>query len=254
MRKLFGRATLLVLASFFLAAGAFCLEFESKNRQASLLELYSSEGCSSCPPADEWVSALKDHPGLWTEVVPVIFHVDYWDYLGWKDRFASYDFTERQKRHIARVDKRGHLYTPYFVVDGNEWRDWYRYDSFPTFAMAGTGVLKVDIPNFKDNRYEIVFRPGSKRKRALEIHGAILGFGVTSEVKAGENRGRTLRHDFIVLNYQKSGMARANGEYSGSLTLEIPAAFQAERFGFAVWVTEEGETAPVQATGGYILW
>jgi hypothetical protein len=249
------RIALFLFISFILSARpAPCLEFESRNRQASLLELYSSEGCSSCPAADEWVSSLKDHPGLWSEVVPVIFHVDYWDYLGWKDRFATSDFTERQKRHIARWDRRGQLYTPYMIVDGNEWRDWYRYESFPTFAMAGTGSLKVDIPNFKENRYEITFRPGSKRKRSLEVHGVILGFGVVSEVKAGENRGRTLKHDFIVLNYKKSGMVRENGEYSGSLTLEIPPHFQAERFGFAVWITQVGEAAPAQATGGYIVW
>ena len=120
--------------------------------------------------------------------------------------------------------------------------------------MAGTGNLKVDIPNFKESRYEITFRPGSKRKRPLEVHGAILGFGVVSEVKAGENRGRTLRHDFIVLNYQKTDMVHQNGEYSASLTLEIPATVEAERFGFAVWVTQAGETSPVQATGGYIVW
>jgi hypothetical protein len=254
MKKLARIGLFLLVPLVFDGSAARGLEFQSKSRQASLLELYSSEGCSSCPAADEWVSNLKDHPGLWSEVVPVIFHVDYWDYLGWKDRFAAPDFTERQKRHIVRWDRRGELYTPYMIVDGNEWRDWYRYESFPTFAVAGTGLLHVDIPNFSESRYEITFRPGSKRRRALEAHGAILGFGVVSEVKAGENRGRTLRHDFIVLNYQKGDLARANGEYTGALTLEIPAHFQAERYAFAVWITEAGGTTPVQATGGLIVW
>ena len=87
----------------FMAVGAACLAaalcsplvspaapvtFASTARQTSLLELYTSEGCSSCPPAEAWLSGLKDNPGLWRDFVPVAFHVDYWNYLGWRDKWS----------------------------------------------------------------------------------------------------------------------------------------------------------------------
>src|SRR6476660_686425 len=72
--------------------------FESGDTQSMLIELFTSEGCSSCPPAEKWLSALKSNQDLWKKIVPVAFHVDYWDRLGWRDRFAKPDFTSRQQR------------------------------------------------------------------------------------------------------------------------------------------------------------
>ncbi len=74
------------------------ITIQSDVTQSNLIELYTSEGCSSCPPADRWLSTLKDHPALWQQLVPIAFHVDYWDYIGWKDRFARAEFTDRQRR------------------------------------------------------------------------------------------------------------------------------------------------------------
>ena len=75
--------------------------FESGETQNSLIELFTSEGCSSCPPAEKWMSALKSRDDLWKKTVPVVFHVDYWDHLGWRDRFAKPEFTSRQQRYAA---------------------------------------------------------------------------------------------------------------------------------------------------------
>src|SRR5437899_10682781 len=75
--------------------------FQSSEKQTALLELFTSEGCSSCPPAEAWLSRLQDSTGLWRDVVPVAFHVDYWDYLGWRDRWAAKDFSERQRAYAA---------------------------------------------------------------------------------------------------------------------------------------------------------
>jgi len=85
--------------SFHLTAAA--VTFESSETQTSLLELYTSEGCSSCPPAEKWLSRLKESPGLWKDFVPVAFHVDYWDYLGWRDRWSSKTFTDRQHAYAS---------------------------------------------------------------------------------------------------------------------------------------------------------
>src|SRR5581483_3259392 len=93
----------------------------SGDSQASLIELFSSEGCSSCPPAEEWLSGLQTSNGLWKEFVPVSFHVDYWDYLGWKDKWASPEFTRRQ-RSYASLFNSDSVYTPEFVLNGREWK------------------------------------------------------------------------------------------------------------------------------------
>ena len=71
--------------------------FKSSERRTALLELYTSEGCSSCPPAETWLSRLTDSPGLWKDFVPIGFHVDYWDHLGWRDKWGSKAFSERQQ-------------------------------------------------------------------------------------------------------------------------------------------------------------
>src|SRR6202020_1540486 len=73
--------------------------FQSGPQRVALLEVYTSEGCSSCPPAESWLSELKGSQGLWNEFVPVAFHVDYWNNLGWKDRFSDKQYTERKKSY-----------------------------------------------------------------------------------------------------------------------------------------------------------
>jgi hypothetical protein len=82
----------------------------------------------SCPPADEWLGRQKEATELWQRLIPLAFHVDYWDYLGWWDRFASAEFSQRQRdyRHSGGL---GSVYTPGVVVNGQEWRGWYRGES-----------------------------------------------------------------------------------------------------------------------------
>ena len=98
---------------------AHAIDFESGEHKVSLLELYTSEGCSSCPPADRWLSDLKNHHQLWKNVVPVAFHVDYWDYIGWQDRFADGRYSQRQ-RDFAREQSLTTVYTPGFILNGKE--------------------------------------------------------------------------------------------------------------------------------------
>jgi hypothetical protein len=90
--------------------------FQSDKTQTALVELYTSEGCSSCPPAEEWFSTLSANPGLWKQFVPVAFHVDYWDDLGWKDSFATPAYTQRQRDYAAAWGSSS-VYTPGFVLE-----------------------------------------------------------------------------------------------------------------------------------------
>jgi hypothetical protein len=99
------REIALAISMIWLAAGyVFGSEpvtFESGDMQTTLIELFTSEGCSSCPSADAWMSRLKTNPDLWKNIVPAVFHVDYWDGLGWRDRFAKPEFTARQRQYVA---------------------------------------------------------------------------------------------------------------------------------------------------------
>lgn len=113
------RAILLACALFAPAAHAATCSAASGPSRARLLELYTSEGCSSCPPAERWLSQLPPDSG----VVPLAFHVDYWDRLGWRDPFAQAAFSRRQR---ARNSKLGWVYTPQVMLDGDDLRSGYR--------------------------------------------------------------------------------------------------------------------------------
>ena len=165
--------------------------FESKPARTHLLELFTSEGCSSCPPAEAWLSNLKNEPRLWQDFVPIAFHVDYWDHLGWRDPFASKMWTERQADYSARW-KIESVYTPAFVLDGAAWRN----AALPPAATETPGVLRITI---NGERVTAAFKPATGAGRHYEIHVARLGFALGADVTAGENSGRKLMHDFVVL-------------------------------------------------------
>ena len=207
----------------------------------ALIELYSSEGCSSCPPAERWLGALRDDPGLWKNFVPVAFHVDYWNRLGWPDRFSKREFTQRQYAYAAAWGT-GSVYTPCFVRDGAEWRERSR----PEAAMTIAGVLRADFDGaVVCAEFTSSVSGAAKTAGVYEIHAAILGAGLVSKVTAGENSGETLRHEFIAL-------ALAHGPLGGGLALPVPRVAGVARHALAVWVTRRGELAPLQATGGWL--
>ena len=124
---------LFMTAGVAIADGSDSITFQSAEQQTALLELYTSEGCSSCPPAETWLSRLTDSPQLWRDFVPVAFHVNYWDYLGWRDPWAARQFSERQRNYAAKW-RSDSIYTPEFVLNGKEWRDWPAYKSVPTIS------------------------------------------------------------------------------------------------------------------------
>jgi hypothetical protein len=217
--------------------------FESKPAQTHLLELFTSEGCSSCPPAEAWLSKLKDEPQLWRDFVPLAFHVDYWDRLGWRDPFASKMWTARQSAYSAHW-KSESVYTPGFVLDGREWRT----QNLPGAGPAATGVLKITMAN--GDRVTATFQPSAGGGRDYDIHVARLGFGLGIDVKAGENRGRKLVHDFVVLALTNERMTGGEKE----LRLGAATAKQGpdSRGALAAWVTEAGKLEPIQAVGGWL--
>lgn len=241
-------AVLLMLSSFGLGpAQAQNLTLQSSSKQVTLLELYTSEGCSSCPRADRWISTLKQHPQLWRSVVPVAFHVDYWDYIGWPDRFASPTFSQRQRNHAGNWT-RASVYTPGLVQNGEEWRGWFKRPDLTLTNNADVGPLRVDIVNGQVNAR---FDARQPYNRPLEWHVAVLGFDISTAVKGGENSGKTLGHDFVVLGHQRAPLNIGGNSYLGQMTMP-QARFSAPRTAVAAWVSPAGNPRPIQALGGWL--
>ena len=135
----------LIIFTFLLGATSVqAQEFSSGVKQVPLIELYTSEGCSSCPPADRWLSGLKSSEELWSGFVPLAFHVDYWDYIGWKDPFASPEYTQRQRRYAHDYNE-STVYTPGIRKAGEDWRAWRQHGSPTEPEAIEVGSLQFDV-------------------------------------------------------------------------------------------------------------
>ena len=146
IRRLTGLICTALVASTLLksALASAKTEFESPVEAVALVELFTSEGCNSCPPADAWFSSLAESEHLWSRYVPVAFHVTYWDSLGWRDRFAQKTFDARHATTALRAGSP--VYTPGVFVAGKEWRQWRRAPRMLDEIPNGTvGVLKLEL-------------------------------------------------------------------------------------------------------------
>lgn len=223
--------------------------FESSDQRAYLVELYTSEGCSSCPPAERWMNKLREDPGLWETVVPVSFHVTMWDRLGWKDSLATTAYSNRHRAYAKQWNART-IYTPCMVINGEAWRGWSLKKALPVSNVSTSG--KLSVFKLDENTYEVIFNPKGELKREIRVQGALLGFDLESDVKAGENRGRLLKHNFAVLQYGSGKMVKDDRGWVGVVTLPKPGKRKTGSFGLAAWVNEEFNMTPLQAVGGYL--
>jgi hypothetical protein len=225
------------------------IQFQSSDRQTSLLELYTSEGCSSCPPAEAWLSKLKDASSLWTNFVPVAFHVDYWNRLGWRDPFSDEQFSARQQSY-AQLWSAENIYTPEFVLNGKEWRNWFGLRGAPATTEATPGVLQTSS---QDGRHwTVTFSPHEHNPKDYEVTAAVLVSGVGIDVKSGENAGRHLLHDFAAISLATRPLANQTNVFAGSFVIDDHPKNVFGRLALAVWVTRASQLEPVQATGGWL--
>jgi hypothetical protein len=203
------RSFLLVTLALSLGtAQAVQCSARSPQYTAALVELYTSEGCDSCPPADRWLSSLGPRGFAPERVVPIALHVDYWDYIGWNDPYARQAHSARQRK-MARLARAAMIYTPQVLLQGQDFRGW---GSGGAFEQA---VAKI---NARPARAHISLQLEPRGKDAFEVEVAAevrevvpspeiaLFLGayenkLVSEVKAGENRGKSLPHDYVVLQW-----------------------------------------------------
>lgn len=226
------------------------IQFQSKVTATPLLELYTSEGCSSCPPAEAWLSRLKESPKLWRDFVPVAFHVDYWDYLGWRDRFAAKAYTQRQHDYAALWRSRS-VYTPGFVLDGKEWHSWFNRVEVPLAAKKSAGVLTARSENGR--QWTLRFQPAAEGlSSAYDFNAVLLGFDLKSDVKVGENQGRVLPHDFVVLSVAQAAATKDGDGVQGSVSFNSKLTVAPRRLALAAWITLSKDLLPVQTLGGWL--
>lgn len=214
------------------------LEFSSPETASNVVQLYTSEGCSSCPPAERWVSSLVEHPQIFDGIVPLVFHVDYWDWLGWKDPYAQDAFSKRQGRLKQQGFFSG-VYTPGILVNNGEFREFF------------SGVRHWAPNTDKPGRLSVTFEKdvvsaSFNSEQTLQLHVAWLGVGIENHVKRGENRGKTLEHDFVVLEHQKS-----QGAGQWQVSLQPPVDVGQTRSALAVWLTPLGSEQIIQAAAAY---
>ncbi len=193
------------------AQAAAACSAESGATLAPLIELYTSEGCSSCPPADRWLAGLP--PG---KAVPLALHVDYWDYIGWRDRFADAKFSARQREAVRRSGGRV-VYTPQVLLDGRDFRGW-RDDKAVGQALARIAAkpaqarLVLSAARKPAGAWSIRLEGQvAPRKGRAAAHLAIYENGLASDVRSGENAGARLQHGYVVRVWSGPVAADADG-------------------------------------------
>jgi len=213
--------------------------FVSKATRVTVVELFTSEGCSSCPPAERWLGRLKDDPHLWQDLVPLAFHVDYWDYLGWRDEFADARFSERQRKY-ERAGNIASVYTPGIVVNGGEWRSFFnpltRNAAFPV-DPGEPGILVLTV-----GAEELTIDFKGDPEAATVANVAWIGTGIKRRIARGENAGKLLTHDFVVLAHRQ---ATGKGHWRFA---NFPAP--PETTAIAAWISAPADPTPIQAVGG----
>lgn len=198
-------SALVVLTLASPGAGAAQCAAESGSRRVALLELYTSEGCDSCPPADRWVSALAQRgldPG---RIVTLGFHVDYWNNLGWKDPYSTADYSARQRASNQR-NRATFVYTPQLLLNGADYRRGAFKDDIADRVNAinqerpGARIaLKLATgPASEISVQGAVAVPDISQRDGAQAYLAVYENNLANAVTSGENRGKQLRHDFVV--------------------------------------------------------
>jgi len=239
-----------ILAFPALAAGC---KARSGDRTVVLVELYTSEGCSSCPPADRWLSGLAGRGFTPDRVVPLALHVDYWDYIGWKDPYAKREFSQRQRK-LSQLQRMALVYTPQVLLQG---RDYPRWGS-PAFEAAVAAInarpakASIALEILDASRGALDTRVSAELAEAARGMDAVLYLAVyenrlTSSVTSGENSGRMLTHDHVVLEWQGPFAFAADGKLSERRALPLLPKGAAERSGVVGFVQDRRTGEVLQA-------
>jgi len=215
-------------------------------------ELYTSEGCSSCPPADRWLSIHLSSPERSRHILALSFHVDYWNYIGWEDPYSKKQFTERQYAH-KRAGNVSQIYTPQYVFSNREVRRWGQAGLLPQRLAAmqqdkAPVGLQVSLERKSANQVEVRVKAEwlDERYTSGRMLLAFYEDNLSQQVKAGENRGELLKHDRVVRHLSEAKkVSTASNVQVFSLTL--PADWNQKNVGLGVIVENNESNSVLQA-------
>jgi len=246
----FARRVGLVIGGVALAWSAQVVancQVHSGPRTAALVELYTSEGCSSCPPADRQLSRLTQAVDRNAEVVPLSLHVDYWDAIGWKDPFGQSRFGERQS-WLVRASGHDTVYTPQFFVGGSELRSWQAALPDKVRQVNATpAAADIRMEAVRTSHDSLTVNVAAHTARAsAALYLAVTESGLVSKVSRGENSGATLAHDHVVRQF--FGPVRlADGEAVLMRDIPLPSNWNRDRVDLAAFVASERTGEVLQA-------
>lgn len=244
-----------VSSQFLTPLALAACEVHSGQKTAALVELYTSEGCSSCPPADRQLGRLREALGPDAEVVPLALHVGYWDYIGWKDPFARPAFAERQE-WLVHANGQRTLYTPQFFVNGTELR--------AARTSLREAVRRLNLtPAAADIRLHAALAPNGLLQLSaqassaapsapLVLYVALTESNLVSQVARGENAGARLEHDHVVREWIGPVRLGADGARV-QRDIRVPAAWNRSQLELAAFVQDPRSGRVLQAVGGHCI-
>ena len=243
-------ASLPVLSSFTVAAQTV----KNPARTPVLVELFTSEGCSSCPPADALLAKLDhDQPIGGAEIIVLGEHVDYWDQLGWHDRFSSHQYTDRQSQYSARLNVDG-VYTPQMIVDGTDQfvgnDASHAIRSITRAAQTSKLSLAISHPVVSGHRIAAtVSKPASPsgQLQGGDLYAVLVEPLATTEVRHGENGGRRLQHAGVVRSLQRIGTLKDLASGPHPFSLDAPADVSPGSMRIVVFAQRSGQGAILAA-------
>lgn len=245
-------AVLAVMSLQCFAAGETC-ESHSAATRVAVIELYTSEGCSSCPPADRWVSALPGKGLASDRVIPLAFHVDYWDQLGWPDRMAKAQFSTRQRLQAERSHA-SVVYTPQLLLNGGDYRSSFSDARFEDRVSelnrqpAGADLTLRQRPTASSVEVELDMRlKQAPTGNIPRTYVAITENRLQTAIKAGENRGRLLNHDFVVRELTGPLPADASGRTHWKSAMALRPDWKRADLALVAFVQDERSGEILQA-------
>jgi len=230
---------------FLLGAFAFKPAPGLTQRKAVVVELFTSEGCSSCPPADELLTRISTQELNGAVIVPLGFHVDYWNSLGWQDRFSSPGYTDRQQQYAHKFRLEG-PYTPQMVVDGaHEFVGNSSSQAQATIAEAATRPQQADVQiSAKESDKLQVQARQSGNAASADVMLAITEDKLSSKVGAGENDGRVLRHSAVVRDFRRIGRLE-KGSFDQVIPLHVEKEWNPANLHVVVFV-QAADRGPIE--------
>jgi hypothetical protein len=202
---------------------------KSPGNRVVLLELYTSEGCSSCPPADQFLTELKKAGISDKHLIPLVFHVSYWDYIGWKDPFANKKYDARQ-RELAQKSRKKSVYTPQFVLSGEDYRSYASFNEDVNKLAKQKATVALELSarlltgNGSQDQLQLDLKTdiSSSEMKDVGFYLVIIENNLVSDVDDGENDGKRLQHDYVVRKYlgpyfHDKSVDQANHKYTVEL-------------------------------------